>query len=238
MEDVVINQVYSATSTDLSFLSLFSNATLMVKLVIIVLVSLSIYSWAVIIQKFSFLREYSKQHKEFYKAFWHAETVGKIYKSVANKKDLYSRLFIQSFDEYKFYAHKAKKMTNFGAEMRENIDRIFRLESYMMWDTLDTNMDFLASIGSATPFIGLLGTVWGIMDSFSQIGLTKNASLAVVAPGIAEALFTTALGLIVTIPAVIGYNKIMGQIKRHVEQLDNYADQLKDLFAKDGTGDE
>lgn len=238
MEDVVVKQVYSAAD-HVGFFSMFCDATLVVKAVIIILILLSIYSWSVMIQKFFLLRLHDTHSAAFYRLFWKAETVGKIYKGVRTKKDLYSRLFVQSFEEYQTACSlKENGIAGMAAEIRETIDRLIRLESYKIFDQLEDGMDFLASIGSSTPFIGLLGTVWGIMDSFEQIGVTKNANLAVVAPGISEALFTTALGLIVTIPAVIGYNKINGKIRKYMDQLDNYSDQLKDLFTKDGAIDE
>lgn len=235
MQDVVVNQVYSVASHNFGFWSMFASATFVVKCVIIILFGLSILSWAIIIQKGLLLRSYSKVNKEFYSMFWKSDTVGKIYKQVSSKKDLYSKLFVLVFNEYHNISKLGIGTSTFCTEMRESIDRLFRLESFKVYTVMENNLDFLASIGSATPFIGLLGTVWGIMDSFEQIGLTKNANLAVVAPGIAEALFTTALGLIVTIPAVIGYNKVRDSVRHHMGQLENYSDQLKDLFAKSGS---
>lgn len=237
MENVVVDQVYSASTHGMGVFAMMSSASLIVKIVIFVLLSISVFSWAVMIHKYWLIRALGRQSEDFYKLFWHADTLGKIYQGVYNKSDLYSRLFVQSFDEYQSFAKTKSPSNERAREMRETIDRLFRMECHKTWGTLGANLDFLASIGSATPFIGLLGTVWGIMDSFEQIGITKNASLASVAPGIAEALFTTALGLVVTIPAVIGYNKIRGSLNRQAERIENYSDQLKDLFAKDGSAD-
>lgn len=230
MGNVDINTIYSASNPDFGFLGMFVDASFVVKIVILILFTLSIYSWSIIIAKFITIRDFEKKSALFYKVFWKSETLFDICNSVNKRNDIFSRIFILSLEEYR---NANFDNLNWVSEVRNNISILFKLESYKVFTSLESNISVLASIGSVTPFIGLFGTVWGIMDSFESIGITKNANLSVVAPGIAEALFTTALGLIVTIPAVIAYNKISAKINFFDGQIDNLQNQLNNLFYKE-----
>lgn len=230
MGNVDINTIYSASNPDFGFLGMFVDASFVVKIVILILLTLSIYSWSIIIAKFITIRDFEKKSSLFYKVFWKSETLFDICNSVSKKNDVFSRIFILSLEEYR---NANFDNSNWVSEVRDNIAILFKLESYKVFTNFESNINVLASIGSVTPFIGLFGTVWGIMDSFESIGITKNANLSVVAPGIAEALFTTALGLVVTIPAVIAYNKISAKINFFVGQIDNLENQLNNLFYKE-----
>lgn len=230
MGNVDINTIYSASNPDFGFFGMFVDASFVVKIVILILLTLSIYSWSIIIAKFITIRDFEKKGSLFYKVFWKSETLFDICNSVSKKNDVFSRIFILSLEEYR---NANFDNSNWVSEVRDNIAILFKLESYKVFTNFESNINVLASIGSVTPFIGLFGTVWGIMDSFESIGITKNANLSVVAPGIAEALFTTALGLVVTIPAVIAYNKISAKINFFVGQIDNLENQLNNLFYKE-----
>ena len=189
---------------DLSIFSLFLRADPIVKFVMIGLFLSSVWSWAIIINKIKMIRKINNVTKKFEDIFWSTSSLEDLYTKTESKNDNpMIAIFNKSMIEWlKIRNSKIKDKT----ENRLNSVMVSSINNEMT--KLEKNMIFLASLGSAAPFVGLFGTVWGIMNSFQAIGITKNTSLAVVAPGIAEALFATALGLIAAIPAVIAYNKI------------------------------
>ena len=213
---------------DLSILSLFFRADPIVKLVIIGLFISSIWSWAIIINKIKMIRKMNNVTKKFEDLFWSTSSLEDLYTKTESKNDNpMIAIFNKSMIEW-------LKLRN--SKIKDKIEN--RLNNVLVNSInneitkLEKNMIFLASLGSSAPFVGLFGTVWGIMNSFQAIGITKNTSLAVVAPGIAEALFATALGLIAAIPAVIAYNKLSSIFDNYSIKLETFAQEFVNRVTK------
>lgn len=221
--NLVQNGVY-----DLSIFSLFLRADPIVKLVIFGLFIASIWSWAIIINKIKMIRKMNNVTKKFEDLFWSSSSLEDLYTNTESKNDNpMIAIFNKSMIEWlKIRNSKIKDRV----ENRLNNVLVNSINNEMT--KLEKNMIFLASLGSSAPFIGLFGTVWGIMNSFQAIGITKNTSLAVVAPGIAEALFATALGLIAAIPAVIAYNKISSVFDNYSIRLETFAQEFVNRVTK------
>ena len=213
---------------DLSILSLFFRADPIVKLVIFGLFIASIWSWAIIINKIKMIRKMNNVTKKFEDLFWSSSSLEDLYTNTESKNDNpMIAIFNKSMIEWlKLRDSKIKDRI----ENRLNNVLVSSINNEIT--KLEKNMIFLASLGSAAPFVGLFGTVWGIMNSFQAIGITKNTSLAVVAPGIAEALFATALGLIAAIPAVIAYNKISSVFDNYSIRLETFAQEFVNRVTK------
>ena len=213
---------------DLSILSLFFRADPVVKLVIIGLFISSIWSWAIIINKIKMIRKINNVTKKFEDLFWSTSSLEGLYTKTESKNDNpMIAIFNKSMIEWlKIRNSKIKDRV----ENRLNNVLVNSINNEIT--KLEKNMIFLASLGSSAPFVGLFGTVWGIMNSFQAIGITKNTSLAVVAPGIAEALFATALGLIAAIPAVIAYNKISSIFDNYSIRLETFAQEFVNRVTK------
>ena len=213
---------------DLSIFSLFLRADPVVKLVIFGLFIASIWSWAIIINKIKMIRKMNNVTKKFEDLFWSSSSLEDLYTNTESKNDNpMIAIFNKSMIEW-------LKLRN--SKIKDRIEN--RLNNVLVSSInneitkLEKNMIFLASLGSSAPFVGLFGTVWGIMNSFQAIGITKNTSLAVVAPGIAEALFATALGLIAAIPAVIAYNKISSVFDNYSIRLETFAQEFVNRVTK------
>ena len=213
---------------DLSIFSLFLRADPVVKLVIFGLFISSIWSWAIIINKIKMIRKINNVTKKFEDLFWSTSSLEGLYtKTESNNDNPMIAIFNKSMIEWlKIRNSKIKDRV----ENRLNNVLVNSINNEIT--KLEKNMIFLASLGSAAPFVGLFGTVWGIMNSFQAIGITKNTSLAVVAPGIAEALFATALGLIAAIPAVIAYNKISSIFDNYSIRLETFAQEFVNRVTK------
>ncbi len=215
---------------DFSMFGLFMQADLVVKSVIIILIIASIYSWNVIVSKILRMRQLKKLEKEFEDIFWSGNSFEDLYETLNfNKTDPKSKIFCAAILEWK----KSKTQFDENSDLNSLKDRmqrsmfvIFNKES----ENVERNLTFLATAGSTAPFIGLFGTVWGIMNSFKSIAIAQNTNLAVVAPGIAEALFATALGLFVAIPAVVAYNKISNDISKYFISLETFMDEFTTIF--------
>ena len=207
---------------DLSIMSLFFRADPIVKLVILGLFLSSVWSWAIIINKIKAIRKINIVTKKFEELFWSTNSLEDLYSKTESKSDhAMISIFNKAMIEWlKIRGTKLKDQM----ESRLNNTLVSSINNEMT--KLEKNMIFLASLGSSAPFVGLFGTVWGIMNSFQAIGITKNTSLAVVAPGIAEALFATALGLIAAIPAVIAYNKISSVLDNYSVRLETFAHEF------------
>jgi len=207
---------------DLSIISLFFRADPIVKLVIFGLFLSSVWSWAIIINKIKAIRKINIVTKKFEELFWSTNSLEDLYSKTESKSDhAMISIFNKAMIEWlKIRGTKLKDQM----ESRLNNTLVSSINNEMT--KLEKNMIFLASLGSSAPFVGLFGTVWGIMNSFVAIGITKNTSLAVVAPGIAEALFATALGLIAAIPAVIAYNKISSVLDNYSVRLETFAHEF------------
>ena len=213
---------------DLSIFSLFFRADPIVKFVMIGLFVSSIWSWAIIINKIKMIRKMNNVTKKFEDLFWASSSLEDLYSKTESKNDNpMIAIFNKSMIEWlKLRSSKVKDKI----ENRLNNVLVSSINNEIA--KLEKNMIFLASLGSAAPFVGLFGTVWGIMNSFQAIGITKNTSLAVVAPGIAEALFATALGLIAAIPAVIAYNKISSVFDNYSTRLETFAQEFVNRVTK------
>ena len=224
------NTNLSTEAPDFSMFALFMQADFVVKSVIIILILASIYSWNIIVSKIIRIRQLKKLEKEFEEIFWSGNSFEDLYETLNfNKVDPKSKIFCAAILEWK----KSKSQFDQSSDLNSLKDRmqrsmtvIFNKES----ENVEKNLTFLATAGSTAPFIGLFGTVWGIMNSFKSIAIAQNTNLAVVAPGIAEALFATALGLFVAIPAVVAYNKISNDIAKYFISLETFMDEFTTIF--------
>jgi len=214
--DIVSQAVGLGTNTDFSLMSLFLRADIVVKSVIIILIVCSIYSWAVIIEKFKLFKKINKSSEDFEEKFWNSKSAETFYNSLPAKVDDPMAVVFQDAMESLL---KKKSKNNLSERMSTFLE--VGIEKQM--SKIDKGFTFLATVGSTAPFIGLFGTVWGIMNSFQSIAISRNTSLAIVAPGIAEALFATALGLLAAIPAVVAYNKFNTDSKKYTQKLENFS---------------
>ena len=214
--DITSQAVGLASNTDFSLWSLFLRADFIVKSVILMLIGCSIYSWAIIIEKFRLFKKINLESEEFEEKFWKSKSAETFYNSLpANLENPMALLFKDSMQTLL----KAKNKSNLNERMSSMLE--VNIEKQM--SKIDKGFTFLATVGSTAPFIGLFGTVWGIMNSFQSIAISRNTSLAIVAPGIAEALFATALGLLAAIPAVVAYNKFNNDSKKYTQKLENFS---------------
>ena len=223
--DIASQAVGLGTNTDFSLLNLFLRADIIVKSVIIILIVCSIYSWAVIIEKFRLFKKINKSSEEFEENFWNSKSAETFYNSLPTKVDDPMAVVFQEAMESLL---KKKSKNNLSERMSTFLE--VGIEKQM--SKIDKGFIFLATVGSTAPFIGLFGTVWGIMNSFQSIAISRNTSLAIVAPGIAEALLATALGLAAAIPAVIAYNKLSNNLNTYALRLQNFASEFEALLSR------
>ena len=216
MEADIASQAVGLSSTDFSLFQLFLRADVIVKSVIIILIAASIFSWAIIIDKYKLFKRINKTTEEFEEKFWKSKSAETFFNSLpANIDDPMAKVFRSSMQT----AMKTRSRANINERISSNLES--NIEKQMI--IIEKNFIFLATVGSTAPFIGLFGTVWGIMNSFQSIAISRNTSLAIVAPGIAEALFATALGLLAAIPAVIAYNKFSNDSRNYLQKLENFS---------------
>ncbi|MDC0436649.1 protein TolQ [Candidatus Pelagibacter sp.] len=221
--DITSQAVGLASNTDFSLLSLFIRADFVVKTVILMLIACSIYSWAIVIEKFKLFKKINLESEEFEEKFWKSKSAETFYNNLpSNLENPMALLFKDSMQTLL----KAKTKTNLSERMSNMLE--INIERQMA--KLDKGFTFLATVGSTAPFIGLFGTVWGIMNSFQSIAISRNTSLAIVAPGIAEALFATALGLLAAIPAVVAYNKFNSDSKKYSQRLENFSKRFLSII--------
>ena len=214
--DVTSQAVGLASNTDFSLASLFLRADIVVKSVMIILVAFSIYSWAIIFDKIRLFRKINKSAEEFEEKFWKSKSAETFYNNLPSAtNDPMAEVFKSSMQMVMKSRSKSNLSERLAGVLEANIEK--------QMTNVDKNYTFLATVGSTAPFIGLFGTVWGIMNSFQSIAISRNTSLAIVAPGIAEALFATALGLLAAIPAVIAYNKFSNDSKKYSQKLENFS---------------
>jgi len=214
--DITSQAVGLASSADFSILKLFIRADIIVKSVIIILIASSIYSWALIIQKYKLFKKINKSSEEFEAKFWKSRSAESFYSNLPEKID---DPMANVFKDTMQVIVKSKSKSNLSNRLESMLE--VSIEKQM--NTIDKSYTFLATVGSTAPFIGLFGTVWGIMNSFQSIAISRNTSLAIVAPGIAEALFATALGLLAAIPAVVAYNKFNSDSKKYSQKLESFS---------------
>lgn len=232
--DIVAENLGSAAVHDMSVWSLFLQADLVVKCVMLMLVGASIWSWTIIFQKRSLLGKLNRRANRFEDSFWSGEPLDKIYDRVKkSKEDPMLRTFSAGMEEWKAgVAGGLPHKQSLQAGLMQRIERAMSVSIGREMNDLERGMTFLASVASSAPFIGLFGTVWGIMNSFTAIAQTNNTSLAVVAPGIAEALFATAIGLVAAIPAAIAYNVLSSGLNRYGDRLQAFTDEFSAILSR------
>ena len=221
--DITSQAVGLASSTDFSILQLFIRADIIVKSVIIILIVSSIYSWAIIFEKIKLFKKINLSTQDFENKFWKSKSAESFYNNLpTNIEDPMANVFKNSMQvllKYKRSSTLDEKMSNM---LEINIEQ--------QMEKIEKKYTFLATVGSTAPFIGLFGTVWGIMNSFQSIAISRNTSLAIVAPGIAEALFATALGLLAAIPAVVAFNKFTSDSKKYSQKLENFSKRFLSII--------
>ena len=236
MEDRLVEAVAVGESVahDMSMFGLFMQADLIVKLVMFMLLMASVWCWAIIFEKKGTLSRLNKRGNKFEEAFWSGEPLDKLYQRVKKgKRDPLIQTFIAGMEEWhNGVAGGIPKSDSVKASLKQRVERALTTTINKEMNLLERGMTFLASIGSTAPVIGLFGTVWGIMNSFTAIASSNNTSLAVVAPGIAEALFATALGLVAAIPSVIGYNIYSNALDRYAGRLDVFASDFSAILSR------
>ena len=221
--DITSQAVGLASNTDFSIWKLFIRADIIVKSVIIILIACSIYSWAVIIEKIKLFKKINSSTEEFENKFWKSKSAENFYDNLPSKtEDPMARVFMDSMQ----VMLKSKRSSN----LNEKMSRMLEINIEKQMEKIEKGYTFLATVGSTAPFIGLFGTVWGIMNSFQSIAISRNTSLAIVAPGIAEALFATALGLLAAIPAVVAYNKFNNDAKKYSQKLENFSKRFLSII--------
>ena len=221
--DITSQAVGLASNIDFSIIALFLRADIIIKTVIILLIASSIYSWAIIFGKIKLFKKINKSTAEFESKFWKSKSAESFYNSLPpNINDPMANLFKDSMQ----VLLKSKRSSN----LDEKMSRMLEINVEHQMEKIDKSYTFLATVGSTAPFIGLFGTVWGIMNSFQSIAISRNTSLAIVAPGIAEALFATALGLLAAIPAVVAFNKFSSDSKKYYQKLENFSKKLLSII--------
>jgi len=228
------SELISDVSMDVSFWGLVLQADTIVKIVMLILLIASIWSWSIIIEKTKRFFLLKKQAAAFEDTFWSGESLEKLYKEEeTNPKDPLATVFVAGMYEWT-RASNSNSLSNekIQAGLQERIHQVMNVAVTRELENIEKNIGFLATVGSTAPFIGLFGTVWGIMNSFQSIALSKDTSLAVVAPGIAEALLATALGLVAAIPAVIAYNKLSNNLNTYALRLQNFASEFEALLSR------
>ena len=221
--DISSQAVGLASSADFSIINLFIRADIIVKSVIILLIACSIYSWAVIIEKFKLFKKINLSSEEFEEKFWKSKSAETLYNNLpANLEDPMASLFKESMQGLLKSKSKSNLVERMGGMLEVGIEKQI--------SKIEKGFTFLATVGSTAPFIGLFGTVWGIMNSFQSIAISRNTSLAIVAPGIAEALFATALGLLAAIPAVVAYNRFTNDSRKYSQKLESFSKRFLSII--------
>jgi biopolymer transport protein TolQ len=226
----VAQSVLPLTSSDLSLFTLFWQAHWVVKAVMIGLLVCSVWVWAIALNKVILFARTKRATERFEQAFWSGQSLEELYRSVASKPShSMTALFVAAMREWKRSFESPNKAFA-GLQMR--IEKVMDVTIAREIERMERGLLVLATVGSAGPFVGLFGTVWGIMTSFQSIAASKNTSLAVVAPGIAEALFATAIGLVAAIPATIFYNKFSSEVNKQAQRLEGFADEFAAILSR------
>ena len=226
----VVQAGLGGAGTDITLWSMFWHAHFVVKFVMLGLLAASVWSWAIIIDKSLFFRRSDRAMDRFEEVFWSGQSLEELYQMLVDRPaGAMAAVFVAAMREWK------RAVENPGrsfANLSQRIDKVLDVTIQRERERFESKLLVLATIGSASPFIGLFGTVWGIMTSFRSIAASKNTSLAVVAPGIAEALFATAIGLFAAIPAVIAYNKLQAEANKQQARLEAYADEFSAILSR------
>ena len=219
---------------DMTIWGLFFEADIVVQLVLLILLAASFWTWAIIFEKVIRMRRLKVYAERFEEAFWSGGSLDDLYDDIDREpQDPMSSVFVSAMREW----HRSSEGGGLAGEhskasLQQRIERVMQITLGREMERLERHMIFLASVGSAAPFVGLFGTVWGIMNAFTSIAASENTSLVVVAPGIAEALFATALGLVAAIPAVIGFNKLSGDLGRYAGRLEAFAGEFGAILSR------
>ena len=235
MDESIEKKILEESSSDFSILSLFFQADIVVKIVIILLIFSSIWSWAIIFSKYTLLKNILIDTEDFEENFYGSETLSKLSKKLGSQP---THPIEAVFFSAMVYFEKVKsgfsnKNFDYKKSFCENVKKEMLIVINKELSSLEKGLNFLASVGSTAPFIGLFGTVWGIMNSFTAIGISQNTSLAVVAPGIAEALFATALGLVAAIPSVLFFNKFNSMLENISNKLEVFSEEIILIISKE-----
>ena len=224
-QEVAMQVVGLGGSTDFSLIQLFLRADFIVKAVIVILIAASVYSWALIFDKYKLFKRIEKSTTSFEEKFWKSKSAESFYNNFSNKeKDPVATIFQSAMIELIRTKSKSSSVQS------NRVSRVIEISADKEIKSIEKHFTFLATVGSTAPFIGLFGTVWGIMNSFQSIAISRNTSLAIVAPGIAEALFATALGLLAAIPAVIAYNKFNSDSKKYTGRIENFSKRFLSII--------
>ena len=219
MEQEVATQIVGlGGATDFSLTQLFLRADFVVKSVIIILIAASVYSWALIFEKYRLFKKIEKSTSNFEEKFWKSKSAENFYNNLSNKNQAPLTNIFQSA-----MVELIKTKSKSSSVQTARVSRVLEISVDKEINLIEKHFTFLATVGSTAPFIGLFGTVWGIMNSFQSIAISRNTSLAIVAPGIAEALFATALGLLAAVPAVVAYNKFTSDSRKYSGRIENFS---------------
>ena len=226
MEQEIATQIVGlGGTTDFSLWKLFTRADIVVKSVIIILLASSVYSWALIFEKYRLFKKINESSSQFENKFWKSKSAESFSKTLpAKSEDPITQIFISAMNEV------IKTRSKSSSVQSARVERVLEISTDNQIKNIEKSFTFLATVGATAPFIGVVGTVWGIMNSFQSIAISRNTSLAIVAPGIAEALFATALGLLAAIPAVIAYNKFNSDSKRYISRIDNFSKRFLSII--------
>jgi len=229
-DDAVTQVILAVPDGELSLVSLFLQAHIVVKVVIVGLLVASVWTWAIIVDKTLLYSRVRRQMDRFEKVFWSGQSLEELYRSLTGRTPTASAsVFVAAMREWK-RSFEAGARSPIGLQTR--IDKVLDVTIGRETERLERRLLFLATVGSSAPFVGLFGTVWGIMTSFQAIAASKNTALAVVAPGIAEALLATALGLLAAIPAVVAYNKLSNEASKIGQRLEGFADEFSAILSR------
>jgi biopolymer transport protein TolQ len=221
------------TSRGVSVVSLFMRADPLVKGVFVLLVLASFWSWAIIINKGLALNSLYRRAGKFEKVFWSGQSLDELFSQFAARNDHpFVAVFVSGLREWRRAFERGTPSVALLSGVKDRVDKAMSVTISREIDAVEKSIGFLATVASTAPFVGLFGTVWGIMNSFSAIAAQHNTSLAVVAPGIAESLFATAMGLLAAIPAAIFYNRFVNEIGRYTNRLDAFADELSAILSR------
>ena len=234
-EEIVTN--LAVQHTDLSMLGLIMSADMVVKLVLLILALASIWSWAIIVDKSIIIRRVSRGIEAFEKIFWSGQLLDQLYDRVRHNPDNpLAVVFVSAMDEWskqRINGRNQKALSYLSIGLKERLMQAMDVAKNKEVEGLETNLVFLAIVGSSATFVGLFGTVWGIMSSFRSIAAAQNASIATVAPGIAEALFATAIGLVAAIPAVVFYSLLSNKVNHIEGKIEDFSNELGSLLSQE-----
>lgn len=233
VEEAIIATELATVALDFSPWGMFVQADSIVKSVLILLLVASIWCWAIIFQKILRFRRVTAMAEEFEQEFWSGKSLDELHKRVGEVLDNpMALLFSSAMSEWQRSVDKGLAGGGLNTALHERVEKVMRITVTREMERLESYLGVLATVGSTGPFVGLFGTVWGIMNAFQAIAVSHNTSLAVVAPGIAEALFATALGLIAAIPAVIAYNKFNSDMNRYANRLEGFAHEFSAILSR------